>query len=263
MISREIFSVANMASGVFFVVASFPDFFSQFWVSPVSPPSHPLFLCILSMLFITVCRDVLAMPTWCLIAIGDIHPVFSLTNASVGARVFSRLARSRKINLTVPSGSASWPISAIHWHDYSIWDTLFSLLACFHTSLVIRFTSGCGQLPFTLCVVAIAVYVSVYSSICGARTNVFLVLNDKKGEKTLFENRKKTKHTLKARVYNHSKLRPPSVYPPNQGKSTLLFQNSAHAHVYAQVCRKQQYMYRYWYPILTAIPIPSIQPVPK
>ena len=30
MISREIFSVANMASGVFFVVASFPDFFSQF-----------------------------------------------------------------------------------------------------------------------------------------------------------------------------------------------------------------------------------------
>ena len=29
MISREIFSVANMASGVFFVVASFPDFFSQ------------------------------------------------------------------------------------------------------------------------------------------------------------------------------------------------------------------------------------------
>ena len=28
MISREIFSVANMASGVFFIVASFPDFFS-------------------------------------------------------------------------------------------------------------------------------------------------------------------------------------------------------------------------------------------
>ena len=30
MISREIFSVANTASGVFFIVASFPDFFSQF-----------------------------------------------------------------------------------------------------------------------------------------------------------------------------------------------------------------------------------------
>ena len=39
----------------------------------------------------------------------------------------------------------------------------------FHTSLVIRFTSGCGQLPFTLCAVAIAVYVCVYASICGAR----------------------------------------------------------------------------------------------
>ena len=39
---------------------------------------------------------------------------FSLATASVGARVFSRLARSRKINLTVPSNSASWPISAIH-----------------------------------------------------------------------------------------------------------------------------------------------------
>ena len=30
MISREIFFVANMASGVFFIVASFPDFFCQF-----------------------------------------------------------------------------------------------------------------------------------------------------------------------------------------------------------------------------------------
>ena len=30
MISRETFSVANMASGVFFIVDSFPDFFSQF-----------------------------------------------------------------------------------------------------------------------------------------------------------------------------------------------------------------------------------------
>ena len=42
--------------------------------------------------------------------------------------------------------------------------SLLSLL--FLTSAV---TSGCGQLPFTLCVVAIAVYVSVYASICGAR----------------------------------------------------------------------------------------------
>ena len=30
MISRDIFSVANTASGVVFIVASFPDFFSQF-----------------------------------------------------------------------------------------------------------------------------------------------------------------------------------------------------------------------------------------
>ena len=48
---------------------------------------------------------------------------------------FSRLARSRKINLTVPSGSASWPISAIHWHAYSIRDTLFSVLAAIRHSL--------------------------------------------------------------------------------------------------------------------------------
>ena len=41
------------------------------------------------------------------------------------------------------------------------------LSPCFHTSLVVRFTSGCGQLPFTLCSVAIAV--SVCASICGAR----------------------------------------------------------------------------------------------
>ena len=47
------------------------------------------------------------------------------------------------------------------------------LSPCFHISLVIRFTSGCGQLPFTLCVVAIAVYVSVYASICGARSCSF------------------------------------------------------------------------------------------
>ena len=47
------------------------------------------------------------------------------------------------------------------------------LSACFHASLVIRFTSGCGQLPFNLCAVAIAVYnlcVPVYIW----RENVFL-----------------------------------------------------------------------------------------
>ena len=111
--SRATFSVENMATGVFFIVVSFLDFFSQFWVSPVSLPpilhssaSYYWFLYIF-------CRDVLAMPTWSQIAIWDIHPVFSLTTASVGARVFSRLAWSRKINLTAPSGSASWPISAI------------------------------------------------------------------------------------------------------------------------------------------------------
>ena len=114
---------------------TFPDFFSQFWVSPVSLPSHPSFLCILSLLFITFCRDVLAMPAWCLIAIGDIHPVFFLITASIRARVFSRLARSTKSNLTVPSSSASWPISAIHWHAYSIWGTLFSVLASIPHSL--------------------------------------------------------------------------------------------------------------------------------
>ena len=93
---------------------------------------------------------------------------FSLANASVWARVFFRLARSRKIYLTVPSGSASWPISAIHWHAYSIWDTLFSVLACFHTSLVIRFTSGCGQLPHpaaanypSLCVLSLSLAMSL------------------------------------------------------------------------------------------------------
>ena len=47
------------------------------------------------------------------------------------------------------------------------------LSACFHASLVSRFTSGFGQLPFNLCAVAIAVYnlcVPVYIW----RENVFL-----------------------------------------------------------------------------------------
>ena len=149
-----------MASGVFFIVASFLGFFSRVWVSPVSLPSHPSFLCILSF-FITFCRDVLSMPTWCLITIGDIHRdlVFSLTTASVGARVFSRLARSRKINLTVPSGSASWPISAIHWHAYSIWDTLFSVLASIPHSL---FGSHLAAANYpSLCVVSLLLSMSL------------------------------------------------------------------------------------------------------
>ena len=54
------------------------------------------------------------------VAVGDIHPVFSLTTASGRARVFSRLARSRKINLTAPSGSASWP-GYHHDHGYFLY----------------------------------------------------------------------------------------------------------------------------------------------
>ena len=37
-------------------------------------------------------------------------------------------------------------------------------------------TSGCGQLPFTLCVVATAVYISVCASICGARNSLFSLM---------------------------------------------------------------------------------------
>ena len=40
MISREIFSAANMASGVFFIVASFPDFL-QSVLSLTSVPALP------------------------------------------------------------------------------------------------------------------------------------------------------------------------------------------------------------------------------
>ena len=40
-----------------------------------------------------------------MLPLGIIHPVFSLIRTSVGARVFSRLARSREINLTVPGGA--------------------------------------------------------------------------------------------------------------------------------------------------------------
>ena len=40
-----------------------------------------------------------------MLLLGVKRPVFSLIRASVGARVFSRLAWSREINLTVPSGA--------------------------------------------------------------------------------------------------------------------------------------------------------------
>ena len=64
-----------------------------------------------------------------------IYTWFLSLKAAVGARVFSRLARTWKINLTVPSGSASWHISAIHLHTSSIRDTLFSVLASIPHSL--------------------------------------------------------------------------------------------------------------------------------
>ena len=41
------------------------------------------------------------------------HTWFLSLTAAVGERFFPLMARSRKINLTVPSGSASWPIAAI------------------------------------------------------------------------------------------------------------------------------------------------------
>ena len=68
-----------------------------------------------------------------MLPLGVIHPVFSFIRASVGARVFSRLGRSRKINLTVPSGRCP------------------GLLFYVMFSSAFRFTSGCGLLP-SLCV---------------------------------------------------------------------------------------------------------------
>ena len=94
-------------------------------------------------------------------------PGFSLPTASIGARVFSRLARSRKINLTKMfciMAYFCYPLARLFYLRHSV------LSPCFHTSLVIRFKSGNGQLPFTLCIVATAVYVSMVASICGART---------------------------------------------------------------------------------------------
>ena len=87
------------------------------------------------------------------------QPVFFITAASIGARVFSRLARSRKINLTVPSGSASVPISAIHWHAYSIWDTLFSVLASIPHSLSGSHLAAANYL--SLCVLSLLLSISL------------------------------------------------------------------------------------------------------
>ena len=48
------------------------------------------------------------------------------------------------------------------------------LSPCFRTLLVIRFTSGCSQLPFTLCVVATLLSISLCVPVCVERETQLL-----------------------------------------------------------------------------------------
>ena len=98
-----------------------------------------------------------------MLPLGVMHPVFSLIRTSVGARVFSRLARSREINLTVPSGACPGLFMLVECTHSFLLRSLHLLLLlvffCIPVHIWLRPTT------LTLCAPAAVVWVHVVMSV--------------------------------------------------------------------------------------------------
>ena len=126
MISGATFSVADMASGVFFIVLSFIEFFSLFRVSP-------------GFEFPSLLRPRFVFPATS-VQENRYRPWCRTTSDYYGLKCFCLMA------------SFSYPRAHLFLSE-----TLCSQ-SFFPASLGVPFTSFCGQLPFRLCFVAFAVY---------------------------------------------------------------------------------------------------------